>query len=173
MGHFGNAIAASVDLSLGYVDRLSGGVSDEQFGRLARVGDTVIDANHPAFIVGHLSIYPARIFSDLGHDASTVTPSAHYLELFSPSASCLDDPDRTLYPPKDELLDRMKTGYTAAAELLRSTDDAAFAVENPNAKMRAKFDTLGAMHAFYVSGHIMMHVGQWSTWRRAIGLPPA
>ena len=48
-----------------------------------------------------------------------------------------------------------------------------FLLENPNERMRAKFPTNGAMLAFYVGGHFMLHMGQLSAWRRAVGLGPA
>ena len=170
---FGEMIAASSRIALSYLDRLTDGIDAADFGKLARCGGTVIDANHPAFIVGHLSIYPSRIIDELGGDAGRVAPGDVYENLFSPSAECRDDPDATIYPPRSELIQRCRSGYEAAIAALQSADDDAFRRPNANEKMRAKFATTGAMHGFYVGGHFMMHMGQLSTWRRAMGLPPA
>ena len=40
-------------------------------------------------------------------------------------------------------------------------------------RMTELFPTLGSMQAFYVGGHIMMHLGQISAWRRMQGLGAA
>ena len=166
-------IAASARLALVYHQRLTADVPDEKFASLARVGDVVIDANHPAFIAGHLSIYPNRIVSELGGDASAIMPTAHYDELFSPSASCVDDPDCSIYPGKAELIERLVASYEAAIEALEAAPNSAFEQENSNENMRGKFASVGAMHGFYVGGHFMMHMGQLSTWRRVLGMPAA
>jgi hypothetical protein len=39
--------------------------------------------------------------------------------------------------------------------------------------MTERFPTLGSVHAFYCGGHIMMHLGQMSAWRRMMGLGSA
>ena len=35
------------------------------------------------------------------------------------------------------------------------------------------FPTLGSIHGFYAGGHMMMHLGQMSAWRRIEGMKPA
>lgn len=169
----GSLIADSAKLSLEYAEKLIGGVSGEQFGRFADVNGQTIESNHPAFVLGHLSIYPCRIIEDLGGDASSIKPSEKYDALFSPTATCLDDPDGKLYPPMEDIKAKFFAAHHAAIEKLLATDDAAFGKENPNERMRSKFGTLGSMHAFYMGGHLMMHMGQLSAWRRAMGLGKA
>lgn len=169
----GSMIADSARLSVGYAERLIQGVRSDQFAQFAEVGGTKIESNHPAFVLGHLSIYPCRIVEDLGGDPSVIEPSAKYDALFSPTATCLDDPEGKLYPPMDEITQKFFAAHQVAIEALLQADDAAFVVENPNEKMRGKFATKGAMHAFYLGGHIMIHMGQISAWRRAMGLGKA
>ena len=166
-------IVDSANLCIGYARRLLDGIQPADFSKFARVGDTTIQSNHPAFIFGHLSLYPVRIVSELGDDATSIQPSSAFDQLFSPSATCQDDPDGTIYPAMNEITERFFVGYDAAIAALRAAPDDQFTVENPNEKMRAKFKTKGSMHAFYVSGHMMIHLGQLSAWRRAMGLPPA
>ncbi|WDQ18273.1 DinB family protein [Rhodopirellula sp. P2] len=166
-------IADSARLSVGYTDRMMAGVSPEQFARFATVGGQTIESNHPAFILGHLSLYPSRVVSELGCDATAIAPTEKYEALFSPQATCLDDPEGKLYPAMEEILAKFTTAHAAAIETLLKADDSAFAPENPNERMRAKFGTIGAMHAFYLGGHMMMHLGQFSAWRRAMGLGAA
>ena len=40
-------------------------------------------------------------------------------------------------------------------------------------KYVARFPTKGAALGFYVGGHFMMHMGQLSAWRRAMGMGAA
>jgi hypothetical protein len=166
-------IAASAHLALNYAKRLSGDVPAQKFASFARVGDTVIEANHPAFIFGHLALYPTRIIAQLGCDAAKSAPTADDEKLFSHQAKCLDDPEATLYPHKDILVERLINNTLAAIEALEAADDSVFRPENPNEAMRTKFPSVGAMHGFYVGGHFMLHMGQLSTWRRIMGLGPA
>lgn len=67
--NYGPMIADSCRLSMGYAERLLKNIPAERFGRLATVGDEVVQSNHPAFIYGHLSLYPSRIVAELGRDA--------------------------------------------------------------------------------------------------------
>lgn len=169
----GAMIADSARLSVGYARRLLADVPGAQFARFADVDGKPVVSNHPAFILGHLSIYPCRIVRELGGDASAIEPSARYEELFSPKASCQDDPDGSLYPPMEELTERFFTAHDAAVDAVLAATETMFAQENPNEKMRSRFGTMGSMHAFYMGGHIMIHMGQLSAWRRMMGLPPA
>jgi hypothetical protein len=65
----GNIIADSLQLSVGYAERLLQGVSAAEFARFARVGGVVVESNHPAFIYGHLSLYAPRVLWQIGHPA--------------------------------------------------------------------------------------------------------
>jgi len=168
----GPMIADSARLGLGYAERLLAGIPVEQFGRFATVGGQVVQSNHPAFILGHLSLYPCRIVADLGQDASSIKPTDFYAQVFGQTAKCVDDADGSLYPARDEIIERFFTAHRLAIDLLQNADDAFFTVPNPNEAMRGKFATAGAMHGFYLGGHLMLHIGQLSAWRRMIGLPP-
>jgi len=173
MPAYGEMIAASCDLGMGYAERLLADVSDEQFGSFARPGGKLVESNHPAFIYGHLGLYACRVIEQLGEDASAFQPTDDYVKLFSHEAKCIDDPENSIYPAKDEITTKLLDGYRRASEVLRGADDELFRKENPAESMREKFPTMGAMHGFYVGGHVMMHVGQMSAWRRAMGLGPA
>ncbi len=173
MSNIGPMIAASARLGLGYAERLLADVTAENFARFAKVGDTVIESNHPAFIYGHLSLYASRVIAGVGADAGDYEPSPAFVKLFSKDARCVDDPDGSIYPPMDEITSALLGGYRAAAEALEGAADEVFATENPNEPMRSKFPTTGAMHAFYIGGHFMLHMGQMSAWRRAMGMGPA
>ena len=173
MPSFGEMLAASCDIGVGYGERLLADVSADTFGSFARPGGQLVESNHPAFIYGHLSLYACRVIKQLGEDSTAWEPSDEFVKHFSHEAKCIDDPDNSIYPSMDEVTGKFFDGYRRASEVLRSADDALFLQENPNEGMRPKFPTMGAMHGFYVGGHVMMHVGQLSAWRRAMGLGPA
>lgn len=167
----GLCIADSLKLCLGYAERLLKDIPAEQFGRLANVGGTVINSNHPAFIYGHLALYGPRIADELGKEATSIPDS--FESVFSHTVTCVDDPDGTIYPAMDEVTSVFFDGYKNALSALESATDEQLAVTNPNEAMIPKFPTMGSMHTFYVGGHMMIHMGQLSAWRRMMGMPPA
>ncbi|EMI51785.1 hypothetical protein RSSM_06762 [Rhodopirellula sallentina SM41] len=169
----GSIIADSARMSVGYAERLLKDVTASQFARFAEVGGQQIVSNHPAFILGHLSLYPCRVVSEVGGDATSIQPSSKFEALFAPSATCLDDPEGTLYPSMEEITGKFFAAHEYAIEVLMATEDAAFGAENTHERLRAKFATVGSAHAFYLGGHAMLHIGQFSAWRRAMGLGAA
>ena len=161
----GHVIADSLQLSVGYGERLLAGIPAARFGRLALFGIEVVESNHPAFVYGHLGLYAPRILQQLGHPAPLVPD--HFQSLFSKDATCRDDEDGDLYPPMKEITDFFFEGHRMLAGALRGAADAAFDRPNPaEGRMRDLFPTLGSLHTFYCGGHMMMHLGQVSAWRR-------
>ncbi len=173
VSNIGPIIAASARLGLGYAERLLSDVKPDQFARFATIGDTVIESNHPAFIYGHLSLYSSRVISEVGGDASAFEPAENWIKVFSKDAKCVDDPDGSIYPSMDEVTAALLDGHRAAADALEAAPDDVFLTANANEAAKAKFPTTGAMLGFYVGGHFMLHMGQMSAWRRAVGLGPA
>ena len=168
----GNVIADSLGVSLGYADRLLGGVSAERFARFASPGGVVVESNHPAFIYGHLSLYAPKVLIQIGHPAPSVPEQ--FEMAFSKDAACRDDPDGDLYPAMEAVLDFFHEGYRMVTGALRSTPDDVFQQPNPApGRMKDLFPTIGSAQAFYCGGHMMMHLGQMSAWRRMEGLAAA
>jgi len=170
----GNTIGDSLSLSLANARKMLTGVTPLNFARYATPGNQVVESNHPAFVYGHLSLYPARILDQLGVDSSAISPPARFQELFSKDATCQDDPTGSIYPSQAEVTEVFFRGYEKCLEILRNTPDEAFQIPNPTpGRMTELFPTLGSMQAFYVGGHLMLHIGQISAWRRMQGLGPA
>lgn len=168
----GQTIADSLRLSLGYAERLLKDVTPEMFARFAAPGGQVIASNHAAFVYGHLSLYAPRILGDLGLEAPAIADS--YQSVFSKDAQCTDDPEGTIYPAMEEVTTFFFDGYRAALAALESAEDSVFQQDNPlGGGMAEKFPTMGSMHNFYVGGHVMIHMGQMSAWRRMQGLGAA
>lgn len=168
----GNIVADSLQVSIGYAERLLKDVPSGRFARFAAAGGVAVEANHPAFIYGHLSLYAPKVLIQIGHPAPGV-PDQFEL-MFSKDASCRDDVDGDLYPPMDEITSFFFEAYRMVSGAVRSTPDATFEQENPaTGRMAQLFPTLGSVQAFYCGGHLMMHLGQMSTWRRIEGLGAA
>ena len=168
----GNIIADTLQLSVGYAERLLKNVPAERFARFARCGDKVVESNHPAFIYGHLSLYAPKVLQQLGHPCPAVP--AHFDDLFSKDATCRDDEDGDLYPAQEAITAFFFEGHRMLAGALRGTPDDTFQKPNPaEGRMRELFPTLGSVHTFYCGGHMMMHLGQLSAWRRIEGLGSA
>ena len=170
----GNIIADSLELGLGYGERLLEGVAADSFARLANTGRSPIRSNHPAFIYGHLSLYAPQIVAQLGANAPRLDVPDEFAALFSKDATCQDDPDQKIYPSKGEVTKVFFEGYRTAAEALRAADDHVLQPPNPSGgRMTELFPTVGSLLNFYCGGHLMTHLGQMSVWRRMMGLRPA
>lgn len=168
----GNVIADSLQLSLGYAERLLKNVPADRAARFAAPGGVVVESNHPTFIYGHLSLYAPKILRLIGHPAPQV-PDGFDL-VFSKDAKCVDDVDGDLYPALDDVMAFFLEGHRMTMGALRSTADAAFEQPNPaEGRMKELFPTIGSAQAFYCGGHMMMHLGQLSAWRRMEGLGAA
>jgi len=128
--------------------------------------------NHPAFYVGHLTLYPARLGELCGQpDVIESAPEA-WTALFAAGTECADDDGR--YPGRDELLDVFYRGYASASTLLEGLSDAQLHQPNPlGGPISAAFPTVGLAAAFLTGHHLTLHLGQISAWRRAAGLPSA
>ena len=170
----GNVIADSLELGLGYGERLLGGVAADKFARLASTGRSPIRSNHAAFIYGHLSLYAPQIIKHSGAEVAELRAPSSFEPVFSKDATCQDDPDAKIYPAQDEVTKFFFDGYRAAAESLRAADDQVLQQPNPSeGRMSEMFPTIGSVLTFYAGGHLMMHLGQMSAWRRMMGLGPA
>lgn len=154
--------------SMGYAETLLKGVKATDFARKPRG----IDTNHPAFLYGHLAIYPDRL-CDLVSRPEAARPDQVFLDLFAAGKPCLDDPDGTIYPPMEVIVARFRSRYDAVLPVLAETPDEVFGKPNPNERMRERFPTIGMAATFLVNGHMMMHLGQMSAWRRCMGMPSA
>ncbi len=170
----GNLIADSLELGLGYAERLLVGVTAENFAALANTGRTLIQSNHPAFIYGHLALYAPQIIAHLGGDVARVQLPEGFESLFSKDATCQEDRDGKIYPAMDAVTTCFFDGYRAAVETLRAVDDEVLQQPNPSTGgMATMFPTVGSLLNFYAGGHLMTHLGQLSAWRRMSGLGAA
>lgn len=168
----GNLIADSLTVSLSYSERLLVGITAERFARFATPGGVVVESNHPAFIYGHLALYAPRVLRLIDHPAPSIPD--YFESSFSKDAVCRDDADGDLYAPMDEVVAFFRESHRMVTGALRTAPDEPFNRPNPaEGPMKKLFPTIGSALGFYCGGHMMMHLGQLSAWRRMEGLPAA
>ncbi len=173
MSLIGPVIADATKPLMAQAEKLLKDVGPHNAARKPRwgLGGEMIDCNHATFVYGHLAIYPGRIFSLTGRDIATLGLPTTYEELFAAGKPCVDDPSGSHYPPLHEIVPVFKRGMEAALNLVVSLSDADLAKPNTNERSRARFPNVGILANFLLVGHVAMHLGQVSTWRRAMGLP--
>lgn len=157
-----------------YAERLLTGVSPAMAARKPRNAEGVlIEMNHPVFALGHLSLYSGRMLALIGADATAAKTPDAWEALFKAGAPCHDDPTGVIYPSLAEVTERFFAGVDAGLAALEGVRDDVLARPNPNEAMRSRFPCVGDMVNFMTSGHVLMHLGQVSAWRRCMGLGSA
>lgn len=174
MDQSASVIVAGAERMMGLSEALLKGVDAERFARFTAPGGQPVNANHPAFIYGHLALYPAYVLTAAGEDAAAAATPASFGDLFSKGVDCVDDPEGTIYPAMDEVVGVFNTTHRAVIERVKSWPDSKMAekhtIEGP---MSEAFPTVGHVAGFMLLAHTMMHLGQMSTWRRCEGLGSA
>jgi hypothetical protein len=159
--------------SFGLSEALLKDVPAAKFARLATPGGVKVESNHPAFVFGHLAIYPARLAEAMGVSVPGAVVPGTFVDLFAAGKPCLDDPEGTIYPTMDVITNAYWSGYRAILDAIVAADGAVLAKPHPNEKLRDRFPSVGALATFLITSHIMMHLGQVSAWRRMMGMAPA
>ena len=182
VGKAAEMISSAAKQTLGLSEALLKGVEPHMFARKPRWGmdGGEIPCNHAAWVYGHLAIYFPRLIAQLGGAGgvggagNTGAPAvpASYEALFKNGTQCHDDPAGAVYPAMEQVASTFLTGYRAAINAVERCSDADLARAN-TAMAPDRFPTLGAIANFLLNNHVMMHLGQVSTWRRAMGLPSA
>lgn len=180
MGKSAEMIVSGAKMTLGYAERLLAGVEPHMFARKPTwgMGGKEIDCNHGAWIYGHLATYPPRMIAAMGGAGGvggagkTGTPAVPgtFEPLFKNGTKCVDDPSGTIYPPMETIARVFMDGYRAAIAATEQMSDADLARPNTG-PMAERLPTVGALVNFLLNNHVMSHIGQMSTWRRAMGLP--
>jgi hypothetical protein len=174
MGHLATTLTASQSMLLGYAEALLKDVPKDKFARMPEGKRGIIQTNHPAFIFGHLSVYPAKVLDSLGVKDGGITNPPAFMEVFPAGKECRDDPTGTIYPPMETItahfFNAHKTMFGKLAEL---TDDYLSQPHGLETDFAKKFPTRAAFASFLVGPHAFTHIGQMSAWRRCMGLASA
>lgn len=120
--------------------------------------------NHGAWNLGHIlySLDFARQLAGIDPDPNPV-PS----ELFSMGSTPSDD--RSLYPSKQQLLDKLDAAHETMTPAIASMGASAQNVANPSEEFRQVMPTVGDALAFLTTSHYGLHLGELAVWRKAIG----
>lgn len=160
---FSELVVPAGRMSLDYALSLAKDIPDDRWSEVAIDG-----ATHPGFIYGHLAIYPNRILGGFMGREDLVVPCPFDEEALQAGADCAGDP--SLYPKKSVVMPYFESSYKKVLETIPSMSAESIEAENPIEGFRERLPLAGAAVAFMVNNHIMMHMGQVSHWRRAIGL---
>lgn len=177
MGQFAEVIVASAKRSRGYAERVLKGITAETFARKAsfeaKGKPVVVETNHPAWVFGHLGLYPSRVLQMVGLDGSKVAAPAAFEALFQDGTACQDDAAGKIYPTMETITSHYFRACDTVFEAVAKVDDKVLLAVTAEEKYRQAFPVVGGRVNFMLNNHVMMHLGQVSAWRRCMGLPPA
>jgi DinB superfamily len=157
-----STVMHSFHFSVGFLKSLLEGIDDGQ-----RVHQPKPGMNHPAWVVGHL-VFAMEFTAKLVGAAYTAPEG--WSDLFGMKSTPSDDPSQ--YPDMAALLAELDKSIAAVTPSLESIGPEALAAQMPDEGFRKMMPTVGDGLTFLINGHIAMHVGQLSAWRRACGMPP-
>jgi hypothetical protein len=123
--------------------------------------------NHPAWILGHLAVSAEMVIGRLGGDKFL---PAEWGDLFKPGSSPRDV--RVDYPSKETLLKGLEDSFARARDAAAGASAETLAAPTPNPRMKEGLPTMCEVTAFILTGHLGVHLGQLSMWRRLAGMPP-
>ena len=147
---------------VGYCRLLLKDIADERMAEQPMPG-----VNHPAWILGHLAFSADGVISRLGGEK--LLPS-EWVSLFGPGSKVSNV--RSGYPSTEELLRAVEQGFEMAREMARLATSEQLATPTANPTMKAGLPTAREGVSFLLTGHLGVHLGQLSAWRRMIGLAP-
>lgn len=153
----------SWDNQLRYALALLDDVTDEQF--VHRPGGNM---NHPAWIIGHVSLYHGATLNLLAGE-SFDEPKDHPLFGYDGQGP-IDSIEP--YGSKQEMVDRFEAGHEEVVQAILSAPASAFNRSPVLPRWAAMYPTVEFLLPDLLLFHEGMHIGQISTWRRAAGLPP-
>ncbi len=147
---------------LHYCQRLAADITEEQMTEQPLAG-----VNHPAWILGHLA-YSADIAVGL-LGGEKIVP-AGWVELFKPGSTLRAS--RSDYAAKADLLQAVEDYFRRARSLAASASVEQLSEPSSHPRMKEALPTIQDGIAFLLTGHLGVHLGQLSAWRRMVGKAP-
>ncbi len=142
------------------IERLVSDIANDQFSV-----QPVKAINHPAWLLGHVSIYNDIIAALLRDDPFDDPWEQPCGKNSHPVA------DRSSYPSKDEIITRFSSGVAFACEAIESAPVEVWSAPLKHPTWGKQFETISPAVTFLATTHLALHVGQLSGWRRAMQLP--
>jgi hypothetical protein len=137
-------------------------ITDEQMTQQPQEG-----INHPAWVLGHLALTGEAMLDKLGVPKSL---PGDWASLFGPGSK--PTATRRQYPSKEVLVQSVEGTYEKLRQKAATSTPEELARPTTNPRAKEALPTLKDMSAFMLTGHFGIHLGQLSSWRRLIGLPP-
>ena len=159
--HFADLLSKNVLQTKGMINQFLKDFSDADM--LYRPAKT---ANHASWQVGHLANATRNMVSAC--DPGVAFPFEDDAR-FGKSKASIDD--AAFFPAKGELLGRFDQAMDVAAGWVATLGEADLAKPSPE-RMRQFVPTVGNV-ALMLAAHPLMHIGQFSVTRRALGKPHA
>jgi hypothetical protein len=147
---------------LGYGLTLIRDIADERWTEQPMAG-----VNHPAWILGHLAWAADGALEKLGGQKSL---PADWPDLFK--AGSKPTATRSHYPSREALLHAVENNYQQLRKLAAAATPEQLAAPTTHPRAKDALPTLKEMASFLLTGHVGVHMGQLSSWRRMIGLTP-
>ena len=147
---------------LGFARMLAAEIPEERWAEQPMPG-----VNHPAWIFGHLAYSADGAVGALGGQK---TLTVEWIRRYGAGSKV--SAVRADYPSKDELLRILEGRFDEARQLAAAARPEQVALPNPNARLKEGLPTVRDAVAFLLTGHLGVHLGQLSAWRRMIGLSP-
>lgn len=144
--------------SLSEAQRLMEGIDCERCAEMAGT------SKHPAWLIGHLTLAADMMLMLAGREMKY----PQWGELYAPGKN--PQPERSLYPKKDELMEALAERHIALTERIMQMTDAEFEKVLPKEEYREYFPTVGHAAVYFLASHEMYHLGQLSIWRNAAGI---
>jgi hypothetical protein len=123
--------------------------------------------NHPAWVLGHLAWTADGTLEKLGGQKALPAEGGVLFGAGSKPSDARGD-----YPPKDELLRAVEQSYQQLRQKAAAASPEQLSRPTTNPRAKETLPTMREMVAFLLTGHMGVHLGQLSSWRRMIGLPP-
>jgi DinB superfamily len=149
------------DNQLTYALALTDDLTDTQM--VLRPGGNM---NHPAWILGHVSLYHSATVALL---AGKPFADPKNDELFGFAGKGPQN-DIALYGGKQKIVSRFKEGHEQVAQALLSASPEAFSRPPSLDRWSATYPNVGFILPDLLLHHESLHIGQLSIWRRAAGL---
>ena len=145
-----------------YCRTLVADIADERLAAQPQAG-----VNHPAWILGHLALTADGTLGRLG---APKVLAAEWAPLFT--AGSKPSSARGDYPSKNELMGAVEDRYHELRQQAATATEAQLSQPTTNPRAKQTLPTLREMIGFLLTGHMGVHLGQLSSWRRMTGLPP-
>ncbi len=144
------------------IEQFTADLTQEEFFQLPAEG-----ANHAGWVMGHLAVSEDSMANDLLGKPKQLPESIH--DLFKMGTK--SQPDASIYPSRDELIEMFKNSRAHAMEALTTFDDAKWDDPSPEGMDKNFFPTNGSMWSM-MGVHQFWHIGHLTVCRAALKKKP-